>query len=98
MHSFNAATVFQFQPDGIGRTALRFVTGSTGRVPRVARARKFSDSGSPENKGQNVQLALKSGRRCPLWPEFTSALPPKADIREGAAKRPLMTQSGPALD
>ncbi len=25
---------------------------------------------------------------------FTSALPPKADIREGAAKRPLMTQSG----
>ncbi len=29
---------------------------------------------------------------------FTSALPLQADIREGAAKRLLMTQSGHSLD
>ena len=39
---------------------------------------------------------------CPLmaisghigWMRFTSALPPKADIREGATKRLLMVESG----
>ncbi len=81
------------------------VVGSRRMATRVAHLwqahRHIAEAGGMAIRAKRTEQNRRTSK-CPLMAmsgpsdglRFTSALPPKADIREGAAKRLLMTQSG----